>query len=73
MLKVVVKLKSNRSDINEFCLDVTTPAFPLDFRFHHLVFLLDTHIYEPTVKFNLAHATAYFSKLYGQSKLHDVT
>jgi len=68
----VVKLKRNRSDINEFCLEVTTPAFPLDFQFHHLALLIDTQIYDSTIKFNLAHPTAYFSKPYGQSKPHDV-
>jgi len=73
VLTVAVKLKSNRSDINEFCLEVTTAAFPLDFQFYHLVLITNTKIYDPTIKFNLAHATAYFSKLYGQSKPHGVT
>jgi len=68
VLTVVVKLKSNRSDINnQFCLEGTTPAFPLDFQFYHLVLLIDMQIYDSTIKFNLLHATAY-----GQSKPHDV-
>ena len=63
----------SRLRVNEFCLNVITPAFPLDFQFYHLALLTDTQIYDSTIKFNLAHATAYFSKLYGQSKPHDVT